>query len=266
LKPAGWDCLSPSQPLLLPAAEVHVWRATVNLNTAELGALQKVLSPDEQARVERFYFEKDRRRFIACRGTLREILARYLKCEAARLEFSCSRFGKPSLAPTVSGDNIHFNLSHSNDLALYAVSRFPEIGVDLEWVRKDFPCDQIAQHYFTPREIKTLRSLPDEMKYEAFFNGWTRKEAFVKARGKGLSLPLDRFTVSLAPGEPAALLRTEDNSEEASRWVLMGIIPADGYLAAIAAKGRQWQLKCWQWPKEERSLVSPLLTDVPSRF
>jgi 4'-phosphopantetheinyl transferase len=220
------------------------------LDAAELETLRKVLSPDEQARAERFCFEKDRQRFIASRGILREILSRYLKREPARLEFSYSRFGKPSLAPDDSGSGVHFNLSHSHGLALYAISRFPEIGVDVERLRRDFPCEQIAEHFFSPHEVKTLRSLPEAGKYEAFFNCWTRKEAFVKARGEGLSLPLDQFTVSLAPAEPVALLRTEGDSGEASQWALRGINPVDGYIAALAAKGNEWHPKFWLWPSK----------------
>jgi 4'-phosphopantetheinyl transferase len=244
---AGWASPPPTPQLKLLPAEVHVWRAGLDLDAAQLERLRMVISPDEQARAARFYFEKDRQRFISSHGILREILSRYLKREAAQLEFSHNRFGKPSLAPEVSGDGIFFNLSHSSDLALYAVSRFPEIGVDLEYVKRDFPCEEIARHYFSPQEIRTLQSLPEAVKYEAFFNCWTRKEAFVKARGKGLSLPLDQFTVSLSPGEPVVLLRAESDYEETSNWTLSEIIPAEGYIAALAVEGRNWRLKCWQW-------------------
>jgi len=240
---AGWESPLPSQPLNLLPAEVHIWRAGLKLDAAEMERLRNLLSPDERARATRFHFEKHRRRFIAARGILREILSRYLERDPAGLEFSYNQFGKPSLAPSCSGDNLFFNLSHSSDLALYAVSRFPEIGVDIEYVKRDFPCEQIARRYFSPDEIRTLQSLPEAVKYEAFFNGWTRKEAFIKARGKGLSLPLDQFTVSLTPGEPALYSQTQGDSEETSLWTLKGIIPADGYIGAFAAEGSNRQVK-----------------------
>ena len=148
----GWACPPPTQLLELFPSEIHVWRAKLALDAAELERLQKILSSDEQARAERFFFGKDRQRFIASRGILREILSRYVKREPARLEFTYSRFGKPSLASEISGDNIHFNLSHSNGLALYAVSRISQIGVDLEAVNRTVPCEQIAQYFFSPQD------------------------------------------------------------------------------------------------------------------
>jgi 4'-phosphopantetheinyl transferase len=244
---AGWASPPPTQSLNVFPAEIHVWRAVLDLDAAEFERLRRVLSPDEQARAGRFYFERDRQRFIASRGILREILSRYVKHEAGRLEFSYNQFGKPRLAPEVSGDGIHFNLSHSNGLALYALSRFPEIGVDLELVKRDFPFEQIARHYFTPDEVRTLRSLPEAAKPEAFFNSWTQKEAFVKARGKGLSLPLNQFTVSHETGEPVIVLQADCNSKRTSHWTFKRIIPAAGYIATLAAEGLNWLVKCCQW-------------------
>jgi 4'-phosphopantetheinyl transferase len=244
---AGWASPPLTQSLNVFPAEIHVWRAVLDLDATELERLRKVLSPDEQARAGRFYFERDRQRFIASRGILREILSRYVKHEAGRLEFSYNQFGKPRLALEVSEDGIYFNLSHSNGLALCAVSRSPEIGVDLELVKRDFPFHQIARHFFSPHEIRTLQSLPEAMKCEAFFNGWTRKEAFVKACGEGLSLPLNQFTVPLETGEHVILLQADGNSKKTSHWTFKRIIPADGYIAALAAEGRNWQVKCWQW-------------------
>ena len=146
-------------------------------------------------------------------------------------------------------DAIRFNLSHSHGKALYAVSRGREIGVDLEFIRGDLEAEQIAERFFSHSEIETLRALPLSLRKHAFFLCWTRKEAYIKARGEGLSLPLDQFDVSLIPGEPAALLSTQSDSDEALRWSLRNLTPASGYAAALATEGRDWTLSCWQWPQ-----------------
>jgi 4'-phosphopantetheinyl transferase len=132
-------------------------------------------------------------------------------------------------------------------LALYGFTRGREIGLDLEFRREDFASEQIAEHFFSAREVEMLRALPLQLKTEGFFNCWTRKEAYIKAVGLGLSLPLDQFDVSLAPQEPVALLRTGDDEREAARWSLKALTPAEGYSAALAVEGHDWHLKCWGW-------------------
>lgn len=248
------DPIAAHFPSLTPG-DVHVWRAGLDLDAPELERLRKILAPDELARAGRFHFEKDRRHFIASRGILREILARYLICGAERLKFRYSPYGKPRLAPETRGDGLYFNLSHSHDLALYAISRFPEIGVDIELVRGDFPCRELAQRFFSPSEINALHSLPESARRLAFFSCWTRKEAFSKAQGKGLSIPLDEFAVSIGPGEPASLLQAESDSVEVSGWVLKEIFPAQEYIAAVAVKAPHCQIRCWQWMQRQRSSV-----------
>jgi 4'-phosphopantetheinyl transferase len=146
-------------------------------------------------------------------------------------------------------DTIQFNLSHSHGTALYAVSRGREVGVDLEFIRCDLEAEQIAERFFSHSENETLRALPLSLRTYAFFLCWTRKEAYIKARGEGLSLPLDQFDVSLIPGEPAALLSTRSYSDEALSWSLRNLSPASGYAAALATKARDWTLSCWQWPR-----------------
>jgi 4'-phosphopantetheinyl transferase len=164
------------------------------------------------------------------------------------LSFSYSTYGKPALAPEPGADAIRFNLSHSHGTALYAVIRDREIGVDLEFVRGDLEAEQIAERFFSHREIVALRALPLGLRKYAFFLCWTRKEAYIKARGEGLSIPLDQFDVSLIPEEPAALLSIQPDTDEALRWSLRNLTPAAGYAAALATKGRDWTLSCWQWP------------------
>jgi len=157
------------------------------------------------------------------------------------------------LAGESGGDAIRFNMSHSHGEALYAVTRGREIGIDLEFIRCDLEVEQIAERFFSQCEIATLRALPVSLRKHAFFLCWTRKEAYIKARGQGLSLPLDQFDVSLIPGEPSALLSTQPDSDEALRWSLQELTPAPGYAAALAVEGRGWSLSCWQWPPPLRS-------------
>src|SRR5208283_4072463 len=133
--------------------------------------------------------------------------------------------------------------------ALYAVTRGREIGIDLEFIRCDLEVEQIAERFFSRSEIATLRAVPTDLQKYAFFLCWTRKEAYIKARGEGLSLPLDQFDVSLIPGEPAELLGTRPDSDEALRWDLRELAVAPGYVGAVAAEGRGWSLSCSQWPR-----------------
>lgn len=178
------------------------------------------------------------------------MLGRYLNIPPEQLRFCYGPYGKPGLAEDSSGVPIRFNMSHSHELALYAVTREREVGIDIEYRREDFASEQIAQQFFSHGEVAALRALPAQAQVEAFFNCWTRKEAYIKATGQGLSLPLDQFDVSLAPGEQAALLSRQDQPQEASRWTLQELAPGDGYAAAVAVEGSGWQLNCWQWPNE----------------
>jgi 4'-phosphopantetheinyl transferase len=153
-----------------------------------------------------------------------------------------------ALAEAQAARTLRFNLAHCQGLALYAIAWGREVGVDLEYIRENLADQRIAERFFSPAEVETLRSLPEGVQREAFFHCWTRKEAFVKARGEGLSFPLDQFDVSLAPGEPAALLRTLGDPEEAARWSLRELFPGPGFVAAVAAAGHSWRLSAWQWP------------------
>jgi 4'-phosphopantetheinyl transferase len=180
---------------------------------------------------------------------LRTLLGRYLDLEPNGLRFSYGSHGKPALAGECGGGKVRFNLSHSHELALFAFTRGRVVGIDLERIRPDLVNEQIAERFFSPREIAMLRALPGSLEKEAFFTCWTRKEAYIKARGDGLSLPLDAFDVSLVPGEPAELLESRENSNEVSRWCLQELVPDPGYVAAIAVEGHLWQLKCWESPE-----------------
>jgi 4'-phosphopantetheinyl transferase len=236
----------PSADLSLPRHEVHVWRALLD-QPQSLNAFLASLAPDEQERAARFLFQKDRERFIAARGLLRAILSRYLNLRPDDLYFGYGAHGKPFLARAPCGD-VRFNVSHSHGLALFAFARERDLGIDVEQMRLEVAGQRIAERFFSACEVAALRGLPAEQHTEAFFNCWTRKEAYMKARGEGLSLPLDQFDVSLAPGQPPALLRTAMTASETSRWSMIELAPAAGYKAALVVEGRDWQLRRWQWP------------------
>jgi len=239
---------SPPETLVLGCDEVHVWRATLDQTPSQIQSFLHNLAADEQARAERFYFEKDREHFIAARGVLRAILGGYLNRPPECLSFCYNSHGKPALAGESDGDAIRFSVSHSYGVALYAVTRGREVGIDIERIRFDLEVAEIAERFFSRREVAMLRTLPSEVQRQAFFRCWTRKEAYIKARGEGLSLPLDQFDVSLAPGEPAAVLGTQPDPSEASRWSLQELAAGPGYEAALAVEGQDWRLSCWQWP------------------
>ena len=238
----------PPPHFVLGDDEVHVWRAALDGPAASLAYYRDLLAADERQRADRFHFQKDHDRFVVARGLLRIILGRYLDASPAQLRFRYGPFGKPELTAAHGDTDLRFNVSHAEGLALYACTRRRALGVDIEYVRPDFPGHEIAARFFSPREVAALRALPAAVQTRAFFNCWTRKEAYIKAHGAGLSLPLDQFDVSLAPDEPAALLATRPEPQEAARWSLQELTPAPGYVAAIAVEGRGWLLRRWHWP------------------
>jgi 4'-phosphopantetheinyl transferase len=208
--------------------------------------LAGILAPDERERAERFHFERLRWRFVVGRGVLRIILAGYLGTAPAGVRIAYGLRGKPRLADG-HGDALRFNLAHSGGLALYAVTRGRELGVDLEEVRPLEDAEAIAARYFSAGEAAALGALPHADRLAGFFRCWTRKEAYVKARGEGLAIPLHQFDVSVAPDEPARLLGSRREPGDADRWSLVGLSPAPGYAGALAIEGRGWSLSCWQW-------------------
>jgi 4'-phosphopantetheinyl transferase len=234
--------------------DVHVWRAKLNHSGRTTQSFFRILTPDERSRAEKFYFQKDRDRFIMARAFLRVILSRYLHVEPDQLRFCYGPYGKPALIGIEGDKAVRFNVSHSNDLALYAVARDREVGLDIEYMREDFATEQIAEQFFSRSEVEALRALPANRRAEGFFNCWTRKEAYIKGRGVGLSLPLDQFDVSLAPGEGAALLSVRENLPGASDWSLRELNPGPGYAAAIAVEGSNLRLSCWRIDAEQVKL------------
>jgi len=230
----------PLADLNLGRDEVHVWLAKMNSRLTD--NVFASLSLDERSRAERFHFAKDRNHFIVARGLLRAILGSYLRMPPARLHFSYAEKGKPGLATRDTGP-LNFNLAHSHQMVIYALSRERELGIDIEFIREDLADETVAQRFFSSQEVHALLALPAEYRKEGFFNCWTRKEAYIKARGEGLSMPLSKFDVSLAPGEPAQLLRNHTDPEETSRWTMRALEMPAGYVAAIVVEGMDWTLK-----------------------
>ncbi|MBE9125652.1 MULTISPECIES: 4'-phosphopantetheinyl transferase family protein [unclassified Coleofasciculus] len=230
----------PPTDLVLSANDVHVWQANLNLPIGQLEKLTQTLSPDEQQRADRFYFERDRTHFIAGRGILRDILSRYLSLEPSQIQFAYSSRGKPALTNT--NKRLSFNVSHSHELALYAISPAPRLGIDLEYMRPMPDAEKLAKRFFSEREYSAIASLPPEEQQAAFFNGWTRKEAYLKATGDGLT-GLEEVEVSLLPGEPARLVSISGNSQAACRWLIYPLNPAPDYVAALAVEGQGWHLE-----------------------
>ena len=212
--------------------EVHVWYASLDLGAVRAKEMERTLSEEELGQAERFRFRKDRESFIAARGLLREILGSYLGEEPRRLRFCCGPHGKPALAGQSEDEKtLRFNVSNSEGFALFAMTRGREIGVDLEQISPSKLDEKVAERFFSPQEVVSLQVLPPSERPRAFFTTWTRREAYLKARGEGLS------GISDAALEPTG-------------WSLRTFIPQPGYVAALAAKGRDWRFTCSPWMME----------------
>ncbi len=249
---------TPPKELHLPEGEIHIWRAHLDVAAEPLDQLKNTLDHDEKARAQRFRFSRDRDHFIACRGVLRELLGGYLRVSPVAIEFSYAAYGKPAYRSRDSGSPVRFNLSHSRDLAVLAFCRNCEIGIDLESIQTEFGGEEIAVRYFSAPELAELRALPEAVKPEVFFLCWTRKEAYLKARGLGLQVPLDSFSVSLTPGQPESL-----QSEDSDQWSLHSFRPATGFVAAVVHKrvqeGREFHPRFWDWTPSATMSSSPAL-------
>jgi 4'-phosphopantetheinyl transferase len=232
----------PENPVL-GELDVHVWLAPLDAAPERLAQYEALLAEDERERAARFRFDKHRNRYIVGRGILRELLGRYLGEEAQALKFSYSEYGKPELASS----ELQFNLAHSGKLALFSFCAAAAVGVDIESVRPLTDAMAIAERFFSPAEREALRALPQEEQTAAFFRCWSRKEAFIKAVGEGLSFPLDAFDVSLAPGEEARLRAVRGSSAEAQKWSLFDLGLQTGYAGTLAVRSAAALLSKWRY-------------------
>lgn len=230
-------------PTVLPDDEVHLWH--VDLAAVAEGEQRwvEMLSEDERTRAARFHFERDRQHFTATRALLRIILASYVEADPKALRFRYSDKEKPSLISERAENIVEFNVSHSGNAALLAFTRGRALGVDVEYMREDFDHNAIAARFFSENERCQLAALAAAERYRGFFRCWTRKEAYIKAVGTGLSLPLDQFDVSLKPDDQNALLSTRPNASEAALWSMREVPAGDGYVAALCVRGQEWRLK-----------------------
>jgi 4'-phosphopantetheinyl transferase len=243
---------TPPDALNLQPHQVDIWRIHLDLGLDSVKAFESTLSADETQRASSFQFDKDCNRYIVAHFSLRDVLGRYLKAEPAKLEFSIDQYGKPALL----GHKLEFNLSHSGSFALVAVTQSRIIGVDVERMREGISSHSIARQYFSPAEVAEFDAVPIEQREVAFFTCWTRKEAFIKAKGLGLSLPLDSFDVSLTPNEPA-ILRAVRPPQEAAHWKLHSLDVAPRYAGAAAvehadAKHQDLEFRLWDWQHIEK--------------
>lgn len=221
----------------LSGNDVHVWLTNLDTEPHVVDALARLLSSDELKRAARFHFDRDRQRYIVGRGSLRQLLASYLDADPATLQFSYGPNGKPALKSDSSG--LQFNLSHSQDRAAVAITRDHEVGVDIEYVRPEFAQETIAEQFFSKQECAALRALPVAHQARAFFDCWTRKEAFVKASGSGLTFGLADFDVSLSSIDHPPIHAIRGDANEAGNWTLYSIAPAHNVVLAVALRAKE---------------------------
>lgn len=235
---------APRNPILR-GGELHVWLLTSGQGPRPQSLLD-VLSPEEIERAKQFCFSRDGERFIRARGVLRTLLGRYVGADPADLRFRSNDYGKQALAGDWAASGINFNVSHSHEVVLYAFAHNRQVGIDVERIRYEFAGEDIAARFFSRPEAEALLRTPAEARAAAFFSCWTRKESYVKARGKGLSLPLDEFAVSVDAEASEVSLSIFADAGEGRRWTIISFAPANGYAAALAAEGSGLQLKYWR--------------------
>jgi 4'-phosphopantetheinyl transferase len=236
--------LNPPDNLILSEEEAHIWRANLDIDECFQSSFLRLLSPDEKARAQKFRVAKDSSNFIVARGILRSLIGKYLEINPAEISFQYNGFRKPCIA---NNNSLNFNISHSQNIALFAFTKEFNVGVDVEFVNPDIPVKEMAAKFFSTNEINNLFALPEEQLTPGFFNCWTRKEAFIKAVGEGLSFPLNRFEVSLEPGQPAKLLATDWAPEAVSKWSIYSMSPGANFVGGLAIEGSVGEVKFWNW-------------------
>lgn len=235
-RPSSADVPTPQRSSTLVNDAIHVWWATLRVSELCFNRLRASLMPDEIARAGRFRFPEHRARFVVAHGALRDILSRYLGVPAAQLAFSTNPYGKPALAVPEHAW-LQFNLSHSGDMVLFAVTRDRPIGIDVEQIIPPDNFPRLVEQFFSENEYRAFCALPEGKRAAAFFAGWTRKEAYVKALGVGVTLPLNQFDITMDPDEPARLLADRRYPHHVEAWSLLSFTPAPGYIAALAVEG-----------------------------
>lgn len=227
---------TPASNLSLSNHEIHIWRASLNLSPQKIEQLEQTLSEDERSRANRFRFPHLKDRFIAARGNLRKILSFYLQIESDCLQFEYSSRGKPQLAANLNKLSLQFNLSHSQDLALYGFSINQKIGIDLEYLRSISDIEKLAQRFFSEREYELINQSDLNLKQQVFFQFWTAKEAYLKATGEGLVDSLSEIEFLIKPDQSISLQSVHSNTKAAQNWLIDNFIPASDYIATFAVE------------------------------
>ncbi|MFQ5889845.1 MAG: 4'-phosphopantetheinyl transferase family protein [Gemmatimonadota bacterium] len=226
--------------------EVHVWRASLDPGGERVQELGHIVSLEERERVDRLRSGRARRRLTLSRGILRELLARYTGIAPERLSFHHGAGGKPSLSGEAARSRLRFNLSHSEELLLVAIARGGLVGIDVEAIRPVPGAESLARRFFSAREQTAIRRAPEPERTSAFLTCWTRKEACVKATGDGVWAAARRFEVTVAPDERTRVVAVDGDPKEASRWSLFPLEPAEGYVGALAVRGRVRRIEAWE--------------------
>jgi 4'-phosphopantetheinyl transferase len=234
-------------PIDVGKNEVLVYHIDTDIDDSHAFALSKLLTSEELQRANNFYFERDRKTYIITRGILRTILGSLIRKNPSELQISYTTYGRPFLISNKNTPDIRFNVSHSHDRALIAITKGRNVGVDIEYIRPLRYEDRISERFFSLKENEALRSLPKNIQHRAFFTCWTRKEAFIKAKGGGLTIPLKSFTVTLIPGEPAELLQTDRNIEKVKRWCFFDLDIGTKYVAAVAVEAQHININYLSW-------------------
>ena len=239
---------SPSSQPVLAKNHVHIWRASLDLPAEEIDRLTTLLSEDELSRANRYRFPQHRRRFIVARGILRQLLAAYLNVDSNYLGFDYSSRGKPRLKECLFGSNLQFNISHSDELALYAITSDRRIGVDLEYLRSMDDVAKIARRFFSAAESELIASLSGNEQKQVFFELWTAKEAYLKATGEGIGGLLDGVEISLS-NQDTSLLSIRGDTKLATNWLVDRFFPSVDYVATVAIETRhiEQEIKYWDW-------------------
>jgi 4'-phosphopantetheinyl transferase len=238
---------SPPKDLTLLANEIHVWRAFLDQPMPLVTWFARQLSADERKRAARFHFAHDQRRFTVSRGLLRIVLSGYMRCSPESIQFRYTPYGKPTLAEGTETLLPRFNLSHSHELVLYAFSRNQELGIDVELVRPIAEAKQIAERFFSARENAVLAALAPAEMQKYFFIYWTRKEAYLKARGTGLSVDPQSIDTDLLSEQEADAQGGDENAQRGAQWFLHDLAPAPGYVGALATQEYDTRIVYWQW-------------------
>ena len=250
---AGTTWRGSQQPLALSPGVVHVIRLNLDLPLERWMLLTELLTDDEKARAARYRVDGPRQQFVICRATLRRLLSRHCDVAPQAVPLQCGNHGKPEIANTVSGSmnpRIEFNVSHSGRWGLVALTLDAPVGIDVEECDSAVQTLKLAERFFSPEEAAALIGLPLEKQLAGFYRGWTCKEAYIKARGSGLSLSLSSFRVEIDPDQPATLNHVDDQPDEAARWTTRSLDVGEDYAAAVMVARPDCRFECWDWIEE----------------